>query len=244
MADGGFDVVISNPPYVFTREQFTSAERAYYANRYPCGWEKRNTFLLFMELLPRLLRKTGRGGYIVPNSWLTIESAQLVRALYANQVRELIDLNYAVFEDAVVEPCIFTVDGDTVTDRPLVLRAHSAVELASRNPIPIDRSLWERSHGRFAIPDNAVEISLVDTMFAMRPRSAMSSMCVRGSKRTRRAKDSRRRRPAMSQVTCTTATGTRTRTRTGTSKAVTLGDTRWIGLGCGCSTAHGCHSHG
>src|SRR5664280_1452538 len=42
MADGGFDVVIGNPPYVFTREQFTSAERAYYSTRFPCGWEKRN----------------------------------------------------------------------------------------------------------------------------------------------------------------------------------------------------------
>ena len=165
MADGGFDVVIGNPPYVFTREQFTPAERAYYATRFPCGWEKRNTFLLFMELLPRLLRKSGRGGYIVPNSWLTIESAQLVRALYADRVRELVDLNYAVFEDAVVEPCIFTLDGDTVTDQPLVLRANSAVELISGKPIPVDRSLWERSHGRFVIPKDAREIDLVDVVF-------------------------------------------------------------------------------
>ncbi len=165
MADGGFDVVIGNPPYVFTREQFTPEERSYYAAQYPHGWEKRNTFLLFMELLPRLLRGTGRGGYIVPNSWLTIESAQLIRTLYADRVRELVDLNYPVFDEAVVEPSIFTVDGESVTAQPLVLRANSPIELEVGTPIPIDRALWSRSHGRFVIPDDVSEIQLVDTIF-------------------------------------------------------------------------------
>lgn len=166
MADGGFDVVIGNPPYVFTREQFTDAERAYYASRYPCGWEKRNTFLLFMELLPRLLRSTGKGGYIVPNSWLTIESARRVRELYVDRVTELVDLNYAVFEDAVVEPSIFIVDGVRSSAKPVVLRTHSEADLLAVEPIPIDRSLWDRSNGRFVIPDDPIEVDLVDTVFA------------------------------------------------------------------------------
>jgi predicted type IV restriction endonuclease/methylase of polypeptide subunit release factors len=165
MENGGFDVIIGNPPYVFTREQFTALERAYYTEHFPCGWEKRNTYLLFMEVLVRLLRPGGRGGFIVPNSWLTIESAQLLRALYAERVRELVDLNYPVFEAATVEPSIFTVDGGKVTDKPLVLRIGEASQLDSIEPIAIDRSLWERAQGRFVIPDNIEEIEVVDAIF-------------------------------------------------------------------------------
>ena len=165
MRTGGFDVVVGNPPYVFTREQFTSRERDYYSTHYPCGWEKRNTYLLFMELLPRLLSESGRGGYIVPNSWLTIESARLVRDLYEPRVRELVDLNYQVFDDAVVEPCIFVADGSEVFEKPQVLRAESEMQLAEIPPIEIDRSLWSRSHGRFVIPDGSDEVAIVDSVF-------------------------------------------------------------------------------
>ena len=53
--DPGFDAVIGNPPYVFTRELITETERQYYRRVFPTSFEKQNTFLLFMELLTRLV---------------------------------------------------------------------------------------------------------------------------------------------------------------------------------------------
>ncbi len=60
MKAGGFDAVIGNPPYIFTREQLSEEERQYFATRYQLSWEKHNTFMLFMERLLRLLEKTAK----------------------------------------------------------------------------------------------------------------------------------------------------------------------------------------
>ncbi|MGA7385837.1 MAG: N-6 DNA methylase, partial [Methylocella sp.] len=69
MNSGGFDAVIENPPYIFTRELLSNAERSYFSNSYSLSLEKHNTYFLFMEAQLRLLRRSGRGSYIVPNSW-------------------------------------------------------------------------------------------------------------------------------------------------------------------------------
>jgi hypothetical protein len=165
MAKGGFDVILGNPPYIFSREQFSKDELSYFKSHFPSGWEKRNTFLLFMERLLQLLKPTGRAAFIVPNSWLTIESAKLVRDLYRPLLLEVIDLNYQVFEDANVEPSIFIVSGSVVRAKPIVIRAKSAQDFNHGTTLPIDRDLWERSQGRLTIPDDPTHVTLVDSIF-------------------------------------------------------------------------------
>ena len=69
----GFDVVVGNPPYIFSREQIPEYERTYFSAKYTTSFDKHNTFALFMELMTRLLTPDGIGSFIVPNSWLTIQ---------------------------------------------------------------------------------------------------------------------------------------------------------------------------
>ncbi len=64
MQVGGFDAVIGNPPYIFTRELITTAERNYFSEKYTTSWEKQNTFMLFMDLMLRIMNKNGVGGFI------------------------------------------------------------------------------------------------------------------------------------------------------------------------------------
>lgn len=163
---GGFDVILGNPPYILSREQFSKKELAYFNSHYPSGWEKRNTFLLFMELLLKLLKQTGKAAFIVPNSWLTIESAKLVRDLYRPLLLEVIDLNYPVFEDANVEPSIFVIAGSVVKAKPVVMRAKSAQDLNFGARVTIDRALWDRSQGRLTIPDDPTHVTLVDSVYS------------------------------------------------------------------------------
>lgn len=163
---GGFDVILGNPPYILSREQFSKKELAYFNSHYPSGWEKRNTFLLFMELLLKLLKQTGKAAFIVPNSWLTIESAKLVRDLYRPLLLEVIDLNYPVFEDANVEPSIFVIAGSVVKAKPVVMRAKSAQDLNFGPRVTIDRALWDRSQGRLTIPDDPTHVTLVDSVYS------------------------------------------------------------------------------
>ncbi len=70
---GGFDAVIGNPPYIFTRELITEAEKAYYYEKYQCTQFKINTYFLFVEKSFKLLNRMGVLGYILPNNWLSLE---------------------------------------------------------------------------------------------------------------------------------------------------------------------------
>ncbi|MGA8148173.1 MAG: N-6 DNA methylase [Gallionellaceae bacterium] len=145
---GGFDAVIGNPPYIFTRELFTPEERSYYASTYKMGWEKQNTYLFFMERLLLLVSNNGNGGYIVPNSWLTIESAKLLRAEFVKHLRLVLDLNYAVFRGVSMEPCVFIIDGKNNAQTVACARCTAAEQIAEANYIDVDRVAWMQSGSR------------------------------------------------------------------------------------------------
>ncbi len=142
MKSGGFDAVIGNPPYVFTRERMSPAERHYYGSTYPTSWEKHNTYMLFMERMLALIRPVGTGSFIVPNSWLTIESAKLLRHKLIPHIRVLSDLNYRAFTSVSMEPCIFVVAGSDLAGPVSVIRARDKETFLSSKPTNADRRRW------------------------------------------------------------------------------------------------------
>ncbi len=162
MKNGGFDAVIGNPPYIFTREQICDAERFYYSKKYKASWEKHNTYMIFMEAMFNWINKKGLGGYIVPNSWLTIESAHLLRAIFINHLSVLADLNYTVFEGVSMEPCIFLISGDEIVSPASVLRAYSEEEFHSLNFFQIDRDRWLSESGQRIVFSNDDSSQIVD----------------------------------------------------------------------------------
>lgn len=148
MSSGGFRVVIGNPPYIFAREQLTEEEKAYFSRHYKLAWEKHNTYLLFMEALPKMLSKKGLGAYIVPNSWLTIESAKKIRGAYIDKIREIVDLNYSAFKKVSMEPTIFIIEGGASKSSPKVSRASSRLEFDTRTINQANRNEWRKNAGR------------------------------------------------------------------------------------------------
>ena len=48
-AQGGFDVVIGNPPYVFARENMNQKDKDYFIAHYQSANYQINTYLLFIE---------------------------------------------------------------------------------------------------------------------------------------------------------------------------------------------------
>ncbi|MBK6303251.1 MAG: N-6 DNA methylase [Arcobacter sp.] len=66
---GGFDIVIGNPPYVFARENISQFEKNYYSNVYNSAKYQINTYLLFMEKTIKLIKNNGFYGLIVPNAF-------------------------------------------------------------------------------------------------------------------------------------------------------------------------------
>ena len=57
--NGGFDVVIGNPPYIFAREKISQTEKDYYTKFYNSADYQVNTYLLFIEKSIGLIKENG-----------------------------------------------------------------------------------------------------------------------------------------------------------------------------------------
>lgn len=113
-ANGGFDVVIGNPPYVFARENFSQTEKDFFVNKYVSAKYQINTYLLFIEKSLHLLRLNGINGLIVPNSWLMMYSGEGLRKYLLDncKLNQIINLVGYSFEDANVETVILISEKD------------------------------------------------------------------------------------------------------------------------------------
>ena len=108
---GGFDVVIGNPPYIQSREeQFNEQEKSYYNNKFKTTEYQINTFGLFIEKGVTLLKPNGELGFIIPNYWLSTKFDKKLRkfVFQENRVAELVNV-YNVFDAAVVDTLLLIV---------------------------------------------------------------------------------------------------------------------------------------
>ena len=110
--NNGFDVIIGNPPYIFTREILTENEKHYFNSNYLFTQFKLNTYILFMEKSMKLINEHGTIGFIVPNNWLTLEYNSLMRKsiIERKAIEKIVLFNYQVFDQASVDTaiCILT----------------------------------------------------------------------------------------------------------------------------------------
>jgi hypothetical protein len=134
---GGFDLVITNPPY--------GAELAGPTGAGP----QRDSYVRFIELGTRLARRGGVGCFIVPTSWESGERYQAVRQLLLDRLslRLVVNLPYDAFPGAYVDNAIILFANRapeaSTTYRaatlPKRLRLTDPADLASRlRPVPLD----------------------------------------------------------------------------------------------------------
>lgn len=105
----GFDAIIGNPPYVFARgKSFTENMKKYYYDNYELASYQLNTYLLFIDRAYKLLKKGGWFGFIIPNTWLTINTFAPLRKFLLENVGNLqiINIYDKVFEGANVDTCM------------------------------------------------------------------------------------------------------------------------------------------
>ena len=118
MENGGFDVIIGNPPYVFAREKISDFEKIFYANNYHSSEYQFNTFVLFIEKSISLLKENGFLGFIIPNSLLQLSSISRLRQLILEKtgVKQIVNLYGHTFESANVETVILILQKGHTTD--------------------------------------------------------------------------------------------------------------------------------
>ncbi len=110
MADGGFDVVIGNPPYVQMSMEPTLEHglKRYLLDTFGLSMGRLNTFGFFIQRGIALLKQGGFLSYIIPNTFLTQEYyGQLRKFVLDNcQVVTVATLEEMPFKAAVVENVI------------------------------------------------------------------------------------------------------------------------------------------
>ncbi len=106
-ANGGFDVVIGNPPYA--TKIFTSEEKNYYKNSFIVAQYQLDLYILFMQKGTDILNNNSYISYITPNSWLkNLMMSDCRQYLLENLTFEIILPNLPnVFVDASVDSMIF-----------------------------------------------------------------------------------------------------------------------------------------
>jgi len=100
--NGGFDVVIGNPPY---GADFSKHEREYLHNNFAIPNYQYDSYLFFIEKNIKLLKQDGKLGLIIPNTWLlNLTAGELRRYLFSTvQIENIAHYLNKVFKDAVVD---------------------------------------------------------------------------------------------------------------------------------------------
>jgi type I restriction-modification system DNA methylase subunit len=106
LRDGGFDVIIGNPPYVDSKA-IAEPEREYFHDAkkgrelpFPAAYKKTDLYVLFIELGLRLLKSGGRLSFIIPDRFLYSPYGTKLRELILDTcaIEEIVDLtNVRVF---------------------------------------------------------------------------------------------------------------------------------------------------
>ena len=107
---GGFDVVIGNPPYI---KEFVSKDAFDELHSNPYYQGKMDIWTMFACMSIDLLKENGLLGFIAPNNWVTNAGASIFRSkiLKDGELKSFIDfVDYKVFEKAGIQTMIFVFE--------------------------------------------------------------------------------------------------------------------------------------
>ncbi|WP_069657772.1 Eco57I restriction-modification methylase domain-containing protein [Arcticibacter eurypsychrophilus] len=110
--NGGFDVIIGNPPYGAFIDKIS---KNYYQKKFNTFQGNFEIYFFFIELISSIIKPKGKIGFITPDTWINIPQAKKLR----EHILELYGLNNivifknSVFEDASLNAIVFilTLEG-------------------------------------------------------------------------------------------------------------------------------------
>ncbi|MCC4242973.1 Eco57I restriction-modification methylase domain-containing protein [Stappia indica] len=112
-AEGGFDVVLGNPPYV--RMEFLKAMKPYLENRFEVVSDRADLYCYFFERGLKLLKPGGRLGYISSSTFFKTGSGKPLRDFLRRQATLETVVNFGdlqIFEGVTTYPAILTMRRD------------------------------------------------------------------------------------------------------------------------------------
>lgn len=124
LKEGGFDLVIGNPPYIENKKIRNKIEKGFFSQLYYSAYKLYDIAILFIERALQLLKENGLLSFIITNKFLSTDYGKNIREIILTQskIHSIIDISYLpVFQDASIYPIILTIEKATAQGRELNL---------------------------------------------------------------------------------------------------------------------------
>lgn len=112
--NGGFDVVVGNPPYVKLQSINSNdlVQTKYYENKYEVASGRFDLYVLFIEKALNIIKENGIASYILPHKFLGSEFGNATRKYLSasKSIKEIVHFgSHQVFADASTYTCIVSL---------------------------------------------------------------------------------------------------------------------------------------
>jgi hypothetical protein len=137
----GFNAIIGNPPYVFTRGNLISENDKCYYTRYKTGHGKLNLFAIFFERSWELLEsQEGQLSFICPSNIFRTTTYSLLREYIINEckVKEISIPDHHVFEGVTAETVIVTLAKNASNKKTSVIEFDQFLNRKITNTVNVD----------------------------------------------------------------------------------------------------------
>tara|TARA_B100000686_G_scaffold202193_2_gene209183 strand:+ start:758 stop:3931 length:3174 start_codon:yes stop_codon:yes gene_type:complete len=121
--NGGFDIVIGNPPYITTRKIPEEQREVYWKKYENFLKDEMNTYTLFYAKIDELLRRDGFWGFISPSGWYTNNPYDKLRKWFFrnNSIKKIVDFPYRFFPFKDVNTETAIVVGTKMTENKNII---------------------------------------------------------------------------------------------------------------------------
>lgn len=159
MNSGGFDAIVGNPPYVFTRDvEFGESVKTYYKKNYLDLIEKSektrakqtgkvNLYALFLLRGIKIIKNSGLFSYIIPNTILRTTVYEGIRKylLDNTSIQKIIDLKSGVFKGVTASTVILILGKDAVNKKINIIDNPVGLNYIVQKQTIIDKNLFYKN---------------------------------------------------------------------------------------------------
>lgn len=153
--EGGFDIVIGNPPYI-SNKNLKHNEKILY-NRLYCTHKQYDIYVLFIERGMEILKEGGEFSYIVSNKFLITEYGRPLRNLLLKEwnTKTVIDVsNIKVFREAATYPVIIHINKKRPSEKITIGTVDKLTNLHKPQDLHISKRFFQ------SIPENIIPLKI------------------------------------------------------------------------------------